>query len=97
MEPGSTRPSSEASVVGWITATVGMARVSVSFRQGLILRTALEKCERAEDDQDNGRDESRPKSRLLCGWGGVSSSVAINAAPFRADKILPQNGRQAVA
>ena len=41
------------------------------FRQGLILRTPLEKRERAEDDEDNDRDEEQAEEPALV-WLGRS-------------------------
>ena len=39
------------------------------FRQGLILRAPLEKCERAEDDEDNDRDEEQAEEPALLRLG----------------------------
>ena len=50
-------PRPEASVVGWMTATVGMASVLRFLGERLVLRAALQQRERAEDDQHNDREE----------------------------------------
>jgi hypothetical protein len=62
------------------------------------LRTPLEKCERAEEDEDNDRDEEQAEEPALVRLGrSVEFGCHKMLHPFRADKILPQNGRQAVA
>ena len=65
--PGKDQPSSGGSLVGWMTATVGTICVLGFLGQCLILRAPLQKCERANYNQNN-----RPRKSETCQTGGSS-------------------------